>query len=488
MSQPRMKPLTPETIQSALLAAFGGALPAEVDAIVDREVAARMSMDDKLDFGWSLQGAKPALRVSVNRPEAKAALSSRFPAFAKHFEAEASARFGAVFGSEDDCVLLVMEPSQPVTAGVPSGFRPYGYMVFSSTGEVQPFTIHEAPPPSYLPAAFAAEAADLLGDARSYLWFLRWKDGAVTLFAAANEAAASPGAQAIIGRYGVQVPSAEAVRAHLESGGGEVAAVEVHFLPDGTRAFWLGGVREAAFARFDDPDIFVAGQPPTREAWVTSIGAALATFDKPAGEALAGDVLYPALVATVPAGTDPAEHFRGAWRAMFEKMAFETPPARRRVLECATWGAFFAAQEPVAFGLGLARFALAHPNVAVGDALAASYRGRDAESVIAEARPLRDLAKQGVATLAQIDAPETFSIPALFGDGDAVLDTLTRAITGDFTAAAGALYDWIEAAEDAEFDRDAQVSNLIDELAEEVDAERTERWYPGSAVSDDEEV
>ncbi len=488
MSQARMKSLSPETIESALLAAYGGSIPAEVDAIVDRQVASAMSMDDKLDFGWSLAGGKPALRVSVNRAEAKAALSARFPAFASHFEAHPSARFGAVFGSEDACVLLVMEPSDGIPAGAPSGFRPYGYMVFATSGEAQPFTIHESPPLDRLPSGFAAEASDLLGDGRSYLWFVRWKDEAVTLFAAANEAAASPGAQAIIGRYGAQAPAAEAVRAQLESGGGEVAAVEIHFLPDGTRAFWLGGVREAAFARFDDPDIFVAGQAPTREAWVTSIGAALATFDMPAGEALAGDVLYPALVATVPAGSDPAEHFRAAWRAMFEKMAFETPPARRRVLEAAAWGAFFAAQEPVAFGLGLARFAAAHPNVDVKQALGPAFVGRDVESLVAEARPLRDLAKQGVATLAQIDAPEAFSIPSLYGDGDAVLDTLTRAISGDFTAAAGALYDWIEAAEDAEFDRDAQVSNLIDDLAEEVDAERTERWYPGSAVGDDEEV
>jgi hypothetical protein len=483
-----MKPLTPETMEQALSAAFGGSIPGEIDAVVDREVAARMSMDDKLDFGWSLQTGKAALRVSVNRAEAKAALAARFPAFAKHFDAEPSARFGAVFGSEDVCVLLVMEPAQPVLAGVPAGFRPYGYMVFASSGEVQPFTIHEAPPREHLPAGFASEAGDLLGDGRSYLWFVRWKDGVVTLFAAANEAAASPGAQAIIGRYGAQAPAAEAVRAQLESGGGEVAAVEVHFLPDGSRAFWLGGVREAAFARFDDPDIFIPGRAPTREAWVTSIGAALATFDKPAGEALAGDVLYPALNATVPAGTDPAEHFRTAWRAIFEKMAFEMPPARRRVLEAASWGAFFAANEPVAFGLGLARFAASHPNVAVGEALPPAYRGRDVEGLVAQARPLRELAKQGVATLAQIESPEAYSVPTLFGDGDAVLDTLTRAITGDFTAAAGALYDWIEAAEDAEFDRDAQVSNLIDELAEEVDAERTERWYPGSAVSDDDEV
>jgi hypothetical protein len=462
-----------ETVQAVLDAAFAGAVPERVDALIDRKRLAQNSESGRLAVSWRVAGGAPETWVrAVSKSDygaLRAKVAAIWPGIQPWFDRFSDAFADIEFNGEDVLFVYFTGIDRPADAEAPPDAHVVGVMVTlrGPNGEwglsYDAITMHATPPVEHLTPRLRAEAEVILAAGGEGLWFCQWHGGKADVLAWASEAPSTEGAAAVLARL-PRPPTADAVIAAISATGLEACPLEARWYESGETLFHVTGARAPAALEWNEPAIFTAGSAPDPVAFADTVAAILAAGDRASGHALVVDHLHPGLAATVPAGTDPSAWFRAAWQHLFGRMAAEPPFLRLQTLQIAAASCHLAALDQEAYELGLARYLQTHPSVErpegeLSDAVAAL----DAEGVqaradvlLAEARAMADL----LATVGGADVDPLRQVPGLHPNAEAIVDTLERAVSGAFQAASGRLHDWIFVLGPAAFDNDPTLPKL----------------------------
>jgi hypothetical protein len=462
-----------QTVQSVLDAAFGGAVPQRVDGLLDRERLALNTQFDRLALTWRVAGgpAETWVRVVSQADDGafKAKIAAIWPAIQPWFDRFSGASADIEFNDGEDLSVFFTNLERPADIDAPEGANVIGVMVKVQGygGErgtlYRAFTMHEAPPVERLSPRLRAEAEALVAAGAEGLWFCQWQNGVADILAWASETPSSAGASAVLARL-ARPAAASAVVGAIAASGLEACPLEARWYESGETLFHVTGARAPATLEWNEPEYFSAGTAPEPGLFAGTIASVLAASDRATGRALVLDHLHPGLAGTVPAGTDISAWFRAAWQHLFSRMAAEPPFSRLQTLQIAASSAHLAAMDQEAYELGLARYLQTHPAVerpegelsAETSALDADALQARAAALLADARALQDQ----LTSAGGFEVDPLRQIPGLHPNAEAIVDTLERAVSGAFQAAAGRLHDWIFVLGPAAFDNDPSLPKL----------------------------
>lgn len=449
-------------IDQALAAAFGGTIPPVLDALIDRAAVTKFDSTHRIGFSFALgeDGAaeRPLVRIVCADGDFHARVKAQWPAAGPFFERWPQASF-SVETDGTSLRLLVVGAGFAAPAGAPAGLMAPGGFVFLPEGTVEAFTPVDGAPLDRMDATLRAEASKIADAGLGGIWFCRWTGDKVHFASWNTDGPRLAGLEPWI-RAQPLGSRARAVLEALDSSGMEVDpyGIDIEAGKAPMISFW--GLRDRIQPAWNAPDIFTRGQAPDANAFADALGEAVIDADRGTVADTVRTHLFPALTATVPAGTDPAEHFRSAFAWIYERLAEAVPLQRADFVRAVSLQAHLSALDDEAWQLGLARYALLHPQSDAAQDLLPAYTGLDVVSLRARAGEKLALVEAIAAELAPLPHLDERRYEALPVNLPATRDTLQRAISGDFTAAMGRLNEFLLGAGPGGFDDDPNLGSL----------------------------
>lgn len=465
MSQPIAQNATADVVDAALRAAWGGTLPEPVDALVDRAEVGKLSQNSYLSFTFTVAGGeeRPYVRLASfeDGGALQARVAARWPAAQAWFDRWPGAHVKIELDGSDDLRLFFFQIEPGDAAKVPAGQLAVGGIVQLSEGGFLPYTLHKTPPVALVSGSVKAAVEAAAAAGAQGLWFVRWRDGVAVSAALSAEEPYTPETAAYIQALGTS-PGLEGARSTLAENGLQVHPWGVEWFADGRVEITFWGLRDRPQESWVAPEIFAPGRVPSADGFVEGAVQFLATTEQEAGRALVRDALYPALITTLPKGTDPAAWFRGAWDALHDRMKSEHPLVRADAFKVVALSAQLCAWDIEAFHLALARYLQTHPDTEVPaeDVLPAAVRDLAPADLKARAEALRAAAIDAAGFLAGNPNTDRMQLPGFVPQADNLLDTLSRAISADFTGGLGRLHEWMTDYGAGAYDHDPSLADI----------------------------
>lgn len=466
-------------VDTALRAAWSGALPPLVDELVDREQCARLTNGSFLCFTFRVPaeagGAElPRVRVAAMEDDGamRARVLTKWPEAQAWLERWPDAQVKYELDGSGKLRLLFFQIDLPEAPGVPADERIVGAMVELPGGVVDAYTMHEAPPYSKLTPHVRAQAKAAWDAGARGMWFCRWKEGQAHALSLSAENPYTRKTVAIIQGLGGGA-GLLGTKAAFELAGLEIHPWGAEWMEDGAVEITFWSVREGAQTDASTPDIFKAGEAPDAEAFAAAFVPYVFPHEGEEARRLVRDHLHPALLAT-SGNVDPADHFKAAWSTIFERLANDLPFARIDTLRAVSASAHLFATEATAFHLALQRYVLSHPDLYQADtsALPDDVRALDAEGVQARAEALLPTVRELAGLIAGVPDLPLRQLADMVPTPEATIDSLERAISGDFTAAAGRMHEWLQQIGPGGYDDDPSLAAL-DDVDMEAESSRT---------------
>ena len=464
----------------ALPAAFGGAVPALVATLADPSRYGSMNKQASMSFTFAL-GADERPRVLLTAGEdggrARDLVVARFPAVADVVAKWSPAEVQYLLGGGDQVGLILAGVAPNGGEAIPADTRLEAVRVSLPSGREELLTLHDAPPLARLHPSIVAQVEPLLARGAVGMWFCTWEgDQAISLLWV-TEKPRNMEALELAGGFATG-PRVRATLDVLESEGHFVRPIAVEWRSDGSIEISLWGIADGQRAQLDVPDLFFPGglgeagaslidgvvELPTAEMFASAIAATVETTDKAEVMALVEERLYPGLLATVPPGGDAVEYARAVWGWLYDRLAMQPPPDRSVSVRIAANQLWVAGHEAIAFQLGLARYLRQHPDVAAPGAavLPAAIAALSDEEIAERADALLPIARSAEETFAAQANLVDHLIPNVGNNVVAVVDTLERAVSGSFVAAAGRLHEWLMEYGPGGYDDDPAAMGLDD--------------------------
>lgn len=431
--------VSPDWVDSLITATLGGAPPAAVAALVDRDVCARMIDSSKLGASFRLGGDESPDVWVADRGEVervRAAAIAQWPAV-KAF-VDKRAKLDQVFCTQGKG-LRVFAIERDNVAG------PGGHPVLAwewNDGVEATITRHDGAPLTLLSGDLLARTKAFAARLEGGLWGVRWQGGAAVSVNWTSEGMSSPAIAAAFVELGhgtrfktaYQVYATAGLTVHpwfaeLDAdGGGRVCMWGAHRMQDTSNL----------------PDLFANGAVPDAAAFAAELATVVGPADQAAAVALVRDELVPLFIRLRPAGTDAGRHLAEVWTWLVGLLGLELPAGRLAILQQVTVAARLAALQGDAFHLAAARYVVSHPDAAPPADLPSSLVGVSADAIVAQATALR--ATFDTLEKAAVADPEfdLHRYPSAAFDLPTIKELLDRAIGGEFQAASGPLHDYLQ--------------------------------------------
>jgi hypothetical protein len=467
-------------VAKALPAAFGGAVPSLVAELADPSRYGSMNKESSISFTFAL-GADERPRVLLTAGDdggrARDLVTARAPAVAEVVANWSPGEVQYLLGAEGAVGLILAGVAQKGGDRIPADARLEAVRVDLRSGREELLTLHEAPPMARLRGAITAQVEPLLARGAVGMWFCSWEgEQAVSLLWVTEKPRNMEALE--LARSFATGPRVRATLDALESEGHFVRPIAVEWRADGSIEVSLWGIADGQRAQLDVPDLFFPGgvgsagsslvdgviELPTAEMFASAIAATVESTDKAEVMSLVEERLYPGLLETVPPGGDAVEHARAVWGWLYDRLAMQPPPDRAVSVRIASNQLWVAGHEALAFQLGLARYLHQHPDVGAPSVsvLPAAIAALSDEELAARAEALLPIARSAEATFAAQPNLVDHLIPNVGNNAVAVVDTLERAVSGSFVAAAGRLHEWLMEYGPGGYDDDPAAMGLDD--------------------------
>jgi hypothetical protein len=471
-----------DRIERALQATFGGDVPALVDALVDRAECAKYIDESKIGFVFRLDvDERPRVRLGVEREVARireglAGAWAEAGAFVDRFDerymqaelgADSSGRLFGVNVEEKD-----------------GTFHIDGEVVSFPDGAKTSLTTHDTAPVGKVSGALAERLQALADAGAKGQWHLRWDGDTAVAAMWVTERPWTPEAATIIQALGGGERLA-ATRDVLTEGGHDLDPFLVEIYDDGAMDVCIWGVRRPVEIDSEAKVFFEDGQP-NAVAFADRVALTVPVDEQDEARRIAGEALFPAILVARPAGMDVLEHLDKTWSWLVERLADLPPFERLETLGNLTAVTQQAALSRDAFVLAVARYILAHPDAEppAGVELPEDVMSADAPALAERARSLQEAAAPILEKVRALEAFDLDRIPHVVIVHEELEDTLARVISGDFTAAEGALHEWCMGLGPGGYDDDPSMASLDDI---DLEADAAEAAIEEALAMDDDE-
>lgn len=471
-----------DRIERALHAAFGGSVPELVDQLVDRNLCAERLGDGKIGFVFHL-GAdeRPRVRLSIEE-EADKVTSGLGAVWAKaaEFAGKYDERYVQAELGQDDVRMFGVRVEQ--TEG---GWSVDGDVLALPSGKAWSITTYDTAPVDKVDGALAERLNALVSAGAKGIWHIRWDGDAPAAVMWVTERPWTAEAATIVQALGGGERLA-ATRDVLAEGGHSLDPFLVEVYADGGVDVCIWGVRRPV-SNDTEADAFLHGDGSANgAAFADRVALTVPVGEQDEARALAGDVLFPAILVARPVGMDLRDHLDQTWRWLIERLADLPPFERLASLHNMAAITQQSAMSRDAFMLGLARYLRAHPDAPLpeGVTLPADLAEADVPALVERAQKNLEAAAAVLELVRAVEHPDLDRIPHVPLNAGELEDTLQRAISGDFTAAEGALHDWLLSLGAGAYDDDPSLASLDDI---DLEADAAEAAIEEALAMDDDE-